>query len=179
MLTDLFQLFRSTQAERLARRRCCSALRPFLFTIPSYTTPVAKKGSSVGYLEFDWDTPLTGDDASSLARIFSEVHVLEEIEFLGGWRAGSKRISSKFKSTFADASEKAYGAVLYLRTEDSEGIRVRLITAKTRVAPIKQITLPRLELCAATLLVRLASHVRQVLQLEEVPIHLWSIQLLR
>jgi hypothetical protein len=45
---------------------------------------------------------------------------------------------------FADASILAYGAVAY-------GIEVRLISAKVRVAPFRQTTIPRLELMAALL----------------------------
>ncbi|XP_071628423.1 uncharacterized protein [Temnothorax longispinosus] len=57
---------------------------------------------------------------------------------------------------FCDASEKAYGAVLYLRSTTSSGIHiVRLVCSKTRVAPIKRLTLPRLELSAAALLGKL------------------------
>lgn len=53
---------------------------------------------------------------------------------------------------FCDASESAYGAVLYLQSTSTSGINmVRLICSKTRVAPIKRLTLPRLELCAAGL----------------------------
>lgn len=75
---------------------------------------------------------------------------------------------------FADASERAYAAVIYLLTitGDQEN-QVRLVTPKIKVAPIKQITLPRLELCAATLLVCLMTHICYILD-EEAPVHLWS-----
>lgn len=57
---------------------------------------------------------------------------------------------------FSDASMRAYGAVVYLRSIDREGkISVRLVASKSRVAPIKIVTLPRLELCASVLLVDL------------------------
>ena len=58
---------------------------------------------------------------------------------------------------FADASGHAYGAVAYLLWQTTEGPDVRLISAKARVAPIKQPTIPRLELMAALIASRLAN----------------------
>lgn len=52
---------------------------------------------------------------------------------------------------FCDASTKAHGAVAYLRFV-TDKIRISLVAAKTRIAPVKQITLPRLELRGALLL---------------------------
>ncbi|KAL6442303.1 hypothetical protein ACFW04_002512 [Cataglyphis niger] len=76
---------------------------------------------------------------------------------------------------FADASERAYAAVVYARIETRQGeVSITLISAKTRVAPLRTVSLPRLELCAASLLTRLVAHLRQALDVEDVPIHLWS-----
>ncbi|CAG7718239.1 unnamed protein product, partial [Allacma fusca] len=59
-----------------------------------------------------------------------------------------------------DASQRAYAAVVYLRTLRITGDSVvRLFTAKTRVAPVNQESIPRLELCGATLLVSLVHSV--------------------
>ncbi|XP_070854169.1 uncharacterized protein [Drosophila suzukii] len=43
---------------------------------------------------------------------------------------------------FCDASQKAYGAAIYLRVEVGHNIMTRLLTAKTRVAPVKMVSLP-------------------------------------
>lgn len=76
---------------------------------------------------------------------------------------------------FADAFERAYAAVIYLRIIDEDGIaRVSLVSAKIRVASIKPLSLLRLELCAAGLLAALASQIKVVLDLKDVPVHLWS-----
>ncbi|KAJ8976529.1 hypothetical protein NQ317_015550 [Molorchus minor] len=58
---------------------------------------------------------------------------------------------------FADASEKAYGCCVYVRSIDSDGnVAVKLFCSKSKVAPIKTTsTLPRLELCACVLLAKL------------------------
>ena len=47
---------------------------------------------------------------------------------------------------FCDTSTKAYPAIVYLRLEHDSNVYVRFITAKTRVAPQKGMTIPRLEL---------------------------------
>lgn len=53
---------------------------------------------------------------------------------------------------FSDASKLAYGACCYLRSSNCNGtIKVTLLTARSRVAPLKQQSIPRLELCGALL----------------------------
>ncbi|GFV11521.1 uncharacterized protein TNCV_975131 [Trichonephila clavipes] len=76
---------------------------------------------------------------------------------------------------FADASERCYGAAAYCKSKNlkSETL-VRLITSKSRVAPIKSLTIPRLELCAAVLLAKLVKRVVAALQLETAELYLWS-----
>ncbi|GFV61616.1 uncharacterized protein TNCV_187741 [Trichonephila clavipes] len=76
---------------------------------------------------------------------------------------------------FADASERCYGAAVYCKSKNlkSETL-VRLITSKSRVAPIKSLTIPRLELCAAVLLAKLVKRVVAALQLETAELYVWS-----
>ena len=76
---------------------------------------------------------------------------------------------------FSDASEKGYGAVIYLRYPTASGFKVSLVMSRSRVAPLKKITVPRLELLAALVLARLINFVKTSLQLgENVPCFCWS-----
>lgn len=76
---------------------------------------------------------------------------------------------------FSDASEKAYGAAVYLKHQDSNGkVKVSLMCSKSRVAPLKTVSLPRLELCAALLLCELMSQVLKALNLGSDKITYWS-----
>ena len=67
---------------------------------------------------------------------------------------------------FCDASAKAYAAVVYLRIEGETQVSVRFVAAKTRVAPLGGMTIPRLELLSALLLSKLIVSVRTALQPE-------------
>ncbi|XP_055527678.1 uncharacterized protein LOC129720252 [Wyeomyia smithii] len=67
---------------------------------------------------------------------------------------------------FSDASEKAYGACLYLKSINAEGeVRVHLLSSKSRIAPLKCQTIPRLELCGAELAAKLFERVNGAIRL--------------
>lgn len=75
---------------------------------------------------------------------------------------------------FCDASKNAYAAAVYLRQEiNGKGCKVDLIFSKTRLVPNKQITIPRLELLAATIGARCIKFVQEELKVEISEKHLW------
>ncbi|KAL0879208.1 hypothetical protein ABMA27_002991 [Loxostege sticticalis] len=77
-------------------------------------------------------------------------------------------------STVTDASERAYGACVYVRSVNGQGsARVQLLVSKNRVAPIKPTTIPRLELCGALLGTRLCTKVMSSLTLPIHKCHFW------
>ena len=64
---------------------------------------------------------------------------------------------------FADANKKAYCAVIYLMYRTHTGRYAKMLTSKTRVAPLKELSIPRLELMAGLILVQLMSTVKNAL----------------
>ena len=60
---------------------------------------------------------------------------------------------------FADASTLAFGAVAYLRWRISETeFECRLVMAKCKLAPMRQLPIPKVELCSAVLAVRMKNY---------------------
>nr|XP_049464887.1 uncharacterized protein LOC125907318 [Anopheles coluzzii] len=77
--------------------------------------------------------------------------------------------------TFTDASEAAYGACVYARCESAAGeVRISLLASKSRVAPLKRVTLPRLELSAAVLGAHLHHRVKEAMQIVCAESFFWS-----
>ncbi|XP_072400318.1 uncharacterized protein [Diabrotica undecimpunctata] len=75
---------------------------------------------------------------------------------------------------FCDASLQAYASCLYMRSINSDGAyTVRLLCSKTKVSPLKSVTIPRLELCAALLGAQLTNQTINAIS-STVPVYMWS-----
>ena len=114
-------------------------------------------------LQLDWDEELPEDVANHWLEIQSDFQNMKLIEI--------NRCMMPFQPTylelagFSDASEKAYSACVYLCVYSKDRTQTSLVAAKTRVAPVKTISLPKLELCGAVLLVNLIETVSTALEL--------------
>lgn len=75
---------------------------------------------------------------------------------------------------FADASQLAYGACLYIKCIKDDQVTTSLLCSKSRVAPLKTITVARLELCAAVLLSQLTKKAVDSIKINFNSIQLWS-----
>ena len=76
---------------------------------------------------------------------------------------------------FGDASKDAYGSCSYLRCVNKSGeIHTALIMSKCRVAPLKNVTIPRLELQAAVLSVKSDCLLRKEMELDIINSYFWS-----
>ena len=75
---------------------------------------------------------------------------------------------------FVDASKAAYCACIFARCQIVNGFESKLIFAKSRVTPLKGITIPRAELLAALIGVRAMKFLQKALRFEAIPVVAWS-----
>ena len=126
--------------------------------------------------KLSWDEPLQEDNAKEYQEWVEE---LSEIESIKVPRCPFLTVEPPYSIQihgFCDASENAYAAVTYLRIESSTAIKVSYLMAKTRVAPVKPVSIPRLELMAAHSLAKLVRYVLDALKTQRTidEVYLWS-----
>lgn len=76
--------------------------------------------------------------------------------------------------TFCDASQQGYSAVVYLRAQFNNEISTSFVTARAKVAPVRQLTIPRLELMAAVMGYRLGRRINNILRVKNVSATWWT-----
>ncbi len=104
-----------------------------------------------------WDDVVPMKEREEWQRWLSNLHCLENIR-ISRWYQPSyfSEVNNIQLHVFSDGSEAGYGACAYLRLTDQDGrIACSLVLGKSRLAPIKQTSIPRLELCGAIVSCRL------------------------
>ena len=116
----------------------------------------------------EWDDELSGEHLREWNLLISDLQALNNVCVPRCYFEINNKVLSTQVHCFSDASEKAYAAAIYLRSKYESGlVDVNLIAAKTRVAPLKKQSIPRLELLGANILARLASNIRNTLELSQ------------
>ena len=123
--------------------------------------------------QFDWDDPLPEEIKDLWRNLFEDIEKLKGVKFPRCLKPSITSGPSQLH-VFADASISAYGAVAYLLWPTPDVPEVRLISAKARVAPLRQSTIPRLELMAALLASRLAKTIYEEFKEKPASVELWS-----
>ena len=76
---------------------------------------------------------------------------------------------------FSDACKNCYGQASYIHLANEKGrIHCSLVMGKARVAPLKYISIPRMELVAATLSVKQSALLRKELQYPDMKEAFWT-----
>lgn len=140
---------------------------PVLITAKIYMQKLWKSG-------LDWDQNLPTELLNEWLKFQDDLDNVKQI-CIPRW-LNLKKGNPVELHVFVDASQVAYAAVVYIKTGDGDGnIHVNIVTAKTKVAPIeKEISIPRLELCAALLGTKLLFEVAQILDISKDKLFAWS-----
>lgn len=158
--------------EELASSKYCPTKREVLQILMSVFDPLGLLANFLIYakilLQEIWRSQIEWDEklpAQIHAKWTHWIKALLNVENLRIPRLYSTKLSPKVPKsiqlhTFVDASIEACAAVTYLRIEDEEGVDCCLVGAKTKVAPNKPMSVPRLELQAAVLGTRLAENIK-------------------
>ncbi|GFW59514.1 integrase catalytic domain-containing protein [Trichonephila clavipes] len=114
--------------------------------------------------KLDWDDVLPNSIANEWREFVTTLKCIEEVK-INRFIMADNNVRIVLQG-FADASEAAYGAVVYLQCFLHNGAaKVSILASKSRVAPIRVISIPRLELCACVLLAQLVKKIHSTLRL--------------
>lgn len=152
----------------------CPALLPFKILLQRLwqSDVVCKPNKKAA--KSHWDLPVSEDLAREFCKRYEEIPLLSKIKIQRVATNGVMDRRHWSLHTFTDASQHAYAAVTYLRTQTDEGVVIQLMVAKARVAPLKVTTIPRLELLGCLIGSRLAALTRRALSLEDVKEYFWT-----
>nr|XP_029729133.1 uncharacterized protein LOC115266740 [Aedes albopictus] len=127
-------------------------------------------------LRVDWDANPPGELTNHWLSLVQHLSVLNHFQ-VPRRVIGVCKPQRTYLHGYSDASERAMGACVYVRTVDDAGnISSRLLCSKSKIAPIgnNRTTLPRLELCASVLLARLISNVKAAINEPILEVHAWT-----
>ena len=123
----------------------------------------------------DWDDPVPDDIHEVWQQWRNELPTLATMHIPRCYSPAEATIVSMQLHGFSDASEEAYAGVVYLRMVDSIGqVHTSLVFSKTKVSPIKRLSIPRLELCGAHVLTKLLCHAKEIFQVPMDRIYAWT-----
>lgn len=150
---------------------------PIGYLIP-FTTRAKVLVQDLWKTNLTWDDPITSE--SLLSRWQTWLQELQGLNHIAvprcyspsDWQADKL---NRELHIFCDASERVYGSVAYMRTENDQGhVHISFVLARSRVAPRKQMTIPRLELSAALTGAQVANILQEELTVDINRIILWS-----
>ncbi|GFW97587.1 uncharacterized protein TNCV_684571 [Trichonephila clavipes] len=156
-------------------KRSLLSIANHIFDPIGFTAPVTLKSKlilqEIWKLKLKWDENLPKDILNQVKKWSEQLPILASIKIPRCLNLSSNGIKRLTLHVFCDASKKAYAACVFLRVEYEENAFVKLIQAKARVAPLRDISIPRLELLACVLGTRHAATVKNDLNLPNVRIY--------
>lgn len=121
-----------------------------------------------------WDAEVPLNIKNEWMQFRRELTHLQNIRIPRWFQTTAKNCNNIQIHGFADASIQGYAAVTYLRIVEDDVVHVALISSRTKVAPLKQLSIPKLELCAAVLLTELIKDLIVILEIPKNKIFAWT-----
>ena len=117
-------------------------------------------------LNLDWDEPVPEEAKMKWERWRMELMKLQSIKIPRCYKPSHfGQVIRAELHHFSDASVQGYGQCSYLRLEDeAHNVHCAFVMGKSRVAPLKPVTIPRLELTAAVCSVRISQQIHRELE---------------
>lgn len=139
-----------------------SVYDPLGFAAP-FTLPAKKILQDLCREGVGWDDTIPDQYQVRWAKWLGELPLLEQFKVNRCVKpAEFGTVLSQQIHLFSDASSVGYGSVAYLRLrDDSDRVHCTFLMDKARLAPIKSVTMPRLELSAATVSIRVGELLRR------------------
>ncbi len=140
----------ATLTMRTAYQVLATQYDPLGFIVP-FTTRAKVLIQQLWSKRRDWDDPNLPQDLHAAWDTWeSELKYLSTVTIPRCYSSAPNDVQRKYHlHVFCDASERAYGAVAYLVEYTQDAVHTTFIMARSRVAPRRQQSIPRLELCAA------------------------------
>lgn len=121
-----------------------------------------------------WDTEVPVSIKKKYEKWKNELINLQKLEIPRCLFTDSEQKADLSLHVFCDASKLAYATCVFLRCQNDRSTTCQLIQARCRVVPLKQISIPRLELLACSIGARLVNTVKSDMNLESVPTTFWT-----
>ncbi|XP_068245290.1 uncharacterized protein [Palaemon carinicauda] len=146
----------SVLTKRVVVSQMCSVYDPLGFLLPStLKAKILLRDTVKCDFKLGWDDPLPSYLKEQWVSYFCELFGTETLYFERNVKPTSAK-GLPLLVIFSESSTNAYGAVAYARWElESGAFESRLIVAKSRIAPSRQLSIPRLELCGAVIACRM------------------------
>ncbi|XP_028328030.1 uncharacterized protein LOC114478897 isoform X1 [Gouania willdenowi] len=170
LATDLFKFQVTVNDKPFTKRGVLSVINS-VYDPLGFAVPVIVEGRTIlrdiSTNINEWDTELPKDKLEQWRQWKDSLKHLQQLEIPRMYTSIPMSAAERKEIiVFCDASIKAVGAVAYLKLSNTEGhSEVGFLLGKARLAPKPDITIPRLELCAAVLAVEVAELVLEELDI--------------
>ena len=144
-------------------------LGPLMLRAKRILQEVCQKG-------LNWDDPISEDVRPRWEQWKSDLLRLKELQITRCFEKSNMGRRKTYElHNFADASTYGYGQCSYLRVRDeNENVNVTLVMGKSRVAPSKIVTVPRLELTAAVVSAKVGAMLKEELNYANLKQYFWT-----